>query len=91
MTFTETCPDIFFNKKNDDAFECIVVPTSITACDVLEHHDIATKIGLLGIVNPGLFLKSKEDSLFDSNECPCEALFAVIDGKIERQSNGKVG
>ena len=52
---------------------------------------MATKIGLLGIVNPGLFLKSKEDSLFDSNECPCEALFAVLDGKIERLGTGMWG
>ena len=67
------------------------MPTSITANDVLEHHDVATKIGLLGIVNPGLFLKSKKDSLFDSNECPCDALFAVLDGKIERLGTGMWG
>eukprot|EP00731_Ephydatia_muelleri_P017763 Em0010g861a len=76
----------FFNKKSDTSFECIVVPTSITASDVLQHHDVAAKVDLLGIANPGLFLKSREESLFDSNECPCDALFAVIDGKIERQS-----
>ena len=67
-----------------------MVPTSITASDVLQHHDVAAKVDLLGIANPGLFLKSREESLFDSNECPCDALFAVIDGKIERQSTGEL-
>ena len=69
---------VFFNSSD---FEPICVPISMTTLDILEHHDIATRLDMYGTVNRGLFLKTtKEEHMFDSNECPCEAIFFINDG-----------
>lgn len=78
---------VFFNGS---AFESLCVPITITSVEVLEHRDIATQLDFHGIGNKGLFLKSsREEHMFDSNECPCEALFFIDDaGSVVRISEG---
>ena len=78
---------VFINSTD---FEAVCVPVTMTALEVLELHDISQRLDLSGIVNRGLFLKSsREEHMFDSNECPCEALFFINDaGAVVRIDEG---
>ena len=64
---------------------------SITATQIIEHHDISVALDINGVTNRGLFLKSDtEELMFTGTECPCDVLFEVDESNnLVRQPVGE--
>ena len=70
-----------------------MVVNSITAAQVINHHDISVQLDLNGVTNRGLFLKDETgEQMFTGTECPCEVLFQMDESRnLVRQPVGEKG